>query len=48
MGLILEKVHSVQTFDQSPWLAPYIRKNTRKRRKATNPFDSSIAKLTVK
>ena len=48
VGLVLEDVHKVMTFDQSPWLSPYVDENTEARRKATNPFEASIAKLRVR
>ena len=46
--MVLEKVHKVQTFDQSRWVRPYVQDNTESRRKATNPFEASIAKLRVR
>ena len=48
MGLKLAKVHKVLSFDQSPWLDPYIEKNTETRRLATNPVDVARAKLMVR
>ena len=48
MGLKLTKVHKVLSFDQSPWLDPYIEKNTETRRLATNPVDVARAKAMVR
>ena len=48
MGLKLKKVHKVLSFDQSPWLDPYIEKNTETRRLATNPVDVARAKAMVR
>ena len=43
-GLILKKVHRVQSFDQSDWLAKYINKNTIERTKAKNEFEKDFYK----
>ena len=45
MGLILKKVHRGIKFYQSPWMEPYIRKNTELRKKAQNAFEKDFFKL---
>lgn len=44
-GLILNKIHRIIEFDQSPWLKPYIDLNTQLRANATNKFDQNCFKL---
>ncbi|KAL4123057.1 hypothetical protein QTP88_015289 [Uroleucon formosanum] len=44
-GLIVEKVHRVLEFSQSPWLAQYINLNTEMRQKAKNDFEKGFFKL---
>ena len=44
-GLILEKVHRGIEFYQSPWMEPYIRKNTLLRKDAKNDFEKDFFKL---
>ena len=44
-GMILKKVHRGLNFYQSPWMEPYIRKNTKLRKKAKNDFESDFFKL---
>ncbi|XP_060848275.1 uncharacterized protein LOC132927701 [Rhopalosiphum padi] len=43
-GLIVDKVHRVLEFRQSPWLAPYIALNTEMRKRATNEFEEKFFK----
>ena len=45
MGLVLKKVHRGITFYQSPWMEPYIRKNTDLRKEAKNAFEKDFFKL---
>ncbi|XP_025412854.1 uncharacterized protein LOC112685238 isoform X2 [Sipha flava] len=44
-GLILEKVHRILKFNQSPWLAKYIELNTNMRKNALNDFERDFFKL---
>ena len=45
LGLRLSKVHKVLEFRQSPWMAPYIMKNTQFRTTAKNDFEKDFFKL---
>ena len=45
MGMILKAVHRGISFDQSPWMEPYIRKNTELRKCAANSFEKDFFKL---
>ena len=45
LGMKLVKVHKVLQFQQSPWMAPYIAKNTELRTTATNDFEKDFYKL---
>ena len=45
LGLKLERVHKVLAFDQRPWMASYIEKNTQLRTAATNDFEKDFYKL---
>ena len=45
LGLRLTVVHRALWFDQSPWMEPYIRKNTELRKKATSDFEKDLYKL---
>ena len=44
-GMILKKVHRGIMFYQSPWMEPYIRKNTDLRKEAKNAFEKDFCKL---
>ena len=44
-GLILKKIYRVISFDQKPWMEPYIRFNTEKRTGAKNDFEKDFFKL---
>ena len=45
LGMKLVKVHKVLKFDQTPWMQPYIQKNTQLRTAATNEFEKDFYKL---
>ena len=45
MGMILTAVHKGISFNQSPWIEPYIRKNTELRKCASNSFEKDFFKL---
>ena len=45
LGMKLVKVHKVLQFNQSPWMQPYIEKNTHLRTTATNDFEKDFYKL---
>ena len=45
LGMQLTKVHKVLTFHQTPWMAPYIAKNTQLRTAAKNDFEKDFFKL---
>ena len=47
-GMILKKVHRGIKFYQSPWMEPYIRKNTELRKEAKNAFEKDFFKLMNK
>ena len=44
-GMVVDKVHEVNSFRQSKWLKKYINFNTQKRNKAENEFDKDFYKL---
>ena len=45
LGMKVTKIHRVLSFDQKPWLAPYIKKNTEMRMKASSDFEKDFYKL---
>ena len=45
MGLRLKAVYRGISFNQSPWMEPYIRKNTELRKTAANSFEKDFFKL---
>ena len=45
LGVCLTAVHRALRFGQSPWMEPYIRKNTELRKKATSDFEKDLYKL---
>ena len=45
MGLIVTKIHQIMSFRQAPWIAPYIKFNSDKRREAKSPFEKDFYKL---
>ena len=47
MGLELKAVHRAISFKQSPWMKPYIDKNTKLRMKAKNDFEKDFFKLMI-
>ena len=44
-GMILKKVHRGIKFVQSPWMEPYIRKNTDLRKEAKNAFEKDFLQV---
>ena len=43
----VEKLHRALAFNQSKWLAPYVKLNTQKRKEAKNKFEENFYKLMV-
>jgi len=44
-GLVLSKSHRIISFDQNPWLEPWIAYCTKRRKMARVEFESDLAKL---
>ena len=47
MGLELKAVHRAISFKQSPWMRPYIEKNTKLRTETKIPFEKDFFKLMI-
>ena len=47
LGMVVEKIHEIISFEQSKWLESYISFNTQKRNKAKNDFEKDFFKLLV-
>ena len=45
LGVEARAVHKVLTFEQKPWLKPYIDLNTDKRKEAKNEFENDFLSL---
>ncbi|KAK3782744.1 hypothetical protein RRG08_037743 [Elysia crispata] len=45
LGMKLKKIHRALRFEQSPWMEPYIRMNTKLRKQATSAFEKDLYKL---
>ncbi|GBB96235.1 hypothetical protein RclHR1_27070003 [Rhizophagus clarus] len=45
LGMVVDEVTEILSFDQTNWLAPYIAKNTKLRQKAKNAFEKDFFKL---
>src|SRR5437764_4677669 len=45
LGMVVDKVSEILSFDQTNWLAPYIAFNTEKRQGAKNAFEKDFFKL---
>jgi hypothetical protein len=44
-GLVVDKIHRILSFTQSPWLAPWIDYCTTERQMASSEFEADLAKL---
>ena len=47
LGMVVEKIHAIISFDQSKWLEKYISFNTQKRNRAKKEFDKDLYKIPV-
>ena len=45
LGMVVDEVTEILSFDQTNWLAPYIAFNTEKRQEAKNAFEKDFFKL---
>jgi hypothetical protein len=45
LGMVVDEIYEVLSFDQSNWLAPYIKLNTELRQNAKNNFEKDFFKL---
>ena len=45
LGMKFKKIHRALRFEQSPWMEPYIRMNTKLRKQATSAFEKDLYKL---
>ncbi|PKC57010.1 hypothetical protein RhiirA1_473165 [Rhizophagus irregularis] len=45
LGMVVDEIQKVLSFDQSPWLEPYISLNSNLRKKARNDFERDFFKL---
>ena len=44
-GMVVDKIHEINSFKQSKWLEKYIKFNTQKRNRAKNDFEKDFYKL---
>jgi len=47
MGMIVTKIHQVMSFHQEPFVQPYVKLNSGKRRDAKSAFEKDFFKLMV-
>jgi len=45
LGMVVDEIYEILSFEQTNWLAPYIKFNTEMRQKATNDFEKNFYKL---
>lgn len=45
LGMVVDEITEILSFDQTNWLAPYIAKNTKLRQQAKNSFEKDFFKL---